>query len=291
MTFGFIASLTIIMIGLIFGFPGYIIRRSVLLILLLLWMTGGVATKDYVNRICQKVIKTIDSHLPCPEEVSDGADRPMDRKALWSVIHTLCVPASYFGVSFPCLKVDRAGGYAIIRSPSRAMQDFIIAPTVSIEGLESLSGMRGTYPNLWKAGWMSRDLLREAAQRDLAWNDAVLVVNSRWTRNQDHLHLHLGCIDRKLGEFISKEARRDGTNWRIVSPKATMPDIYLKFTNQEAIESDLFAMISNEIPGSENSTEWQTIALTGVDLGSKHGFALMMTLSPEPAERFLARAC
>jgi CDP-diacylglycerol pyrophosphatase len=291
MIFGLISALVIIILGAVFTLPRYIVRSSALLVLILSWLTDGLEPKDYADHICQRVIKKIDPHLPCPQEVTDWPKGSMDRKALWSVIDKLCVPVSYLGGAFPCLKVDRSAGYAAIRSPSRSTPDIMITPTSFIEGVESLSGLHGTYPNLWKAGWMSRDLLREVVHRNLAWNDVILAVNSKVTRSQDHLHLHLGCINRKLESLISAEAQRGGAVWRKISLGAHMPDVFIKFLTEEFIDTDLFAMINKEIPGRQSSAYTQTIALAGVMWESKPGFALMVTLKPAPAEVFLAPSC
>lgn len=288
---GLVLALLLIFIGMVFGLPKYIVRSSALLILLLSWLASGTIPRDNIDRICKKIIKKIDAHLPCLQEISDAVERPTDRTALWSVIHRLCVPASYIGFSFPCLRVDRAQGYAVLRSLAQSRPDIIVAPTVFIEGVESLPAMRGVYPNLWKAGWISRDLLTKYSHRELAWNEVILAVNSKMTRSQDQLHLHVGCIDRKLRDFISEEAGRRGANWRFVGPSGKFPDIYLKYLNKEAVNSDVFAMINNEIPASLNSAELQTIALAGVEIGSWQGYALIVTLHPEPAERFLAPTC
>ncbi len=248
-------------------------------------------SKDYVNLICHKIKQIVDPHLPCPDEIANGEERPSDRQALWSVIRTLCLPASYVGASFPCVKVDRAERYAILRAPSRSSLDFIIAPTFYIEGIESLSRLHETSPNLWKAGWMSRDLLSDAAHHDIAWDDIVLAVNSKLTRNQDQLHLHLGCFERKLKDVISTEALIGGSYWRIVKPKTIKAGLLVKFLTQEQIDEDLFAMINKEIPGRENSIESQTIALAGVGSGTNRGFVLMVTLAMAPAEKFLSSTC
>lgn len=247
--------------------------------------------KDYVNSICLKIKRKIDVHLPCPEEIAAAPDRPIDRKALWSVIHTLCVPASYLGLSFPCLKVDRAEGYAIIRSPSRARIDFIITPTSKIEGIESLFRNHAKSPNLWRAGWLSRDLLRQIANHDLARDNIVMSVNSKATRSQDQLHLHLGCFNPKLREFIAAEAIQAGSNWRFLRPQTINTGLYIKFLTQDAINIDLFGMIDDEIRRGDQFAEAETIALAGVNLGSSPGFALMVTFMPVPAERFLAATC
>lgn len=291
MIFGLINALLILILGAVFALPGLIVRSLALLVLVLSWLTDGLEPKDYAERLCQRVVKTIDSHLPCPQEVADWSRGSKDPNALWSVVHTLCVPVSYLGGAFPCLKVDRSAGYAVIRSPSSSMPDILITPTSYIEGVESLTALHGTYPNLWKAGWMSRELLGEAVHRHLAWNDVVLAVNSKLTRSQDHLHLHLGCINRQVEALISAEARRDGADWRKISLGAYMPEVFIKFLTADAIETDLFALIDREIPGRQNLADSQTIALAGVVGSSKPGFALMVTLRPEPAESFLAPSC
>jgi len=247
--------------------------------------------KDYVNGICQKVKSSVDAHLPCPDEFGDGMERPSNRKALWSVIRTLCIPASYVGISFPCLRTDRAGGYAVIRAPSRSRLDLIIAPTTFIEGMESLYRLKTAPPNLWNAGWISRDLLTAAAGRKLAWDEIILAVNSKTTRSQDHLHIHLGCIDRKLQNFIATEALSTASDWRIAPTEIIRPGVFIKFLNRDAINSDPFDIIKKEIPGSEKFATEQTIALAGVTRGSFQGFALIVTLVPVAAERFLAPNC
>lgn len=263
----------------------------VAIIIAVILQNHSVRTEIYVNRICQKIIRRLDKHLPCPSDIQDQTGRPTDRKALWSVIRGLCIPASYLGLSFPCVKVDRSEGYAIIRSPSRSRVDFIIAATSKIEGIESLIRSKVTSPNLWKAAWLSRDLLRETSDHDISWDEIVMAINSKATRSQDQLHLHLGCFDRKLRAFIAAEASRGGSQWRFVRTETIHAGLYLKFLTQDAIDYNLFAMINNEINRADIFAEAETIALAGVMLESKPSFALMVTLMPVPAERFLSYGC
>lgn len=247
--------------------------------------------KEYVNGVCQKIKSSVDTDLPCPDEFGDGSERPSNRKALWSVIRTLCLPASYLGLSFPCLRIDRAEGYAVIRSPSRASLDFIVTPTTFVEGVESLYHSKTTAPNLWKAGWMSRDLLEDAAHRDLAWDEIILAVNSKATRSQDHLHIHLGCVERKLRSYLAAEVMLPGSDWRIMGSETITPGFFVKFLKEDALNSDFFDKVIKEIPGGMKFAETQTIALAGVSRRSYRGFALMVTLAPMAAERLLAPSC
>jgi len=169
--------------------------------------------------------------------------------------------------------------------------DFIIRPTTFVEGVESLYRSKTKAPNLWKAGWMSKDLLEDAAHRELAWDEIILAVNSKATRSQDHLHIHLGCIERKLRSYLAAEVMTPGSDWRILVPEMIAPGLFVKFLNEDALNSDLFDKVIKEIPGGVKFAETQTVALAGVARSSYRGFALMVTLAPMAAETLLARSC
>ena len=60
-----------------------------------------------------------------------------DRTALWHVVNDLCRPMQQaFSLPLPCLKVDMAGGFAVIRAPGEKTR-ILFVPTEKIEGIES----------------------------------------------------------------------------------------------------------------------------------------------------------
>ncbi|MGJ0510262.1 MAG: CDP-diacylglycerol diphosphatase [Methylocystis sp.] len=106
-------------------------------------------------------------------------------------------------------KVDRARGYAVIRSPSRERLDFIVTPTTRVEGIESATSAKESPEKVWLAACKERRLLDEAPKHRLAWSDVILAINSMATRSQDQLHIYLGCINQQLRSFLASEPISD----------------------------------------------------------------------------------
>jgi CDP-diacylglycerol pyrophosphatase len=249
------------------------------------------APLDYGRKLCFLAREAVDPHLPCPENDASQIEKPADREALWSVVRTLCIPASYVGARFPCEKVNRSEGYAIIRSPSGDRLDFVITPTTRVAGVESLVSGLTDYPNLWRIAWRERGLLQPSSTRPLEWDAVALAVNSKSTRSQDQLHIHIGCISSALRAFLAAEQFPSRPQWVVRRPAGVNSGVFVKLLPKERIDEDLFRLIFNEIPGGKTFAEKETIAVAGVTRGAWRGFALLVTLEPTPAEAFLAARC
>ena len=121
----------------------------------------------------------------------------LHRSALWQVVRTCVVNAQLIGGPFPCLKVDIAAGaergWAVLRPPFGA-PDTILTPTRPIAGLED-SWLRGDdAPNYFAAAWEERALVKARDGAEVPAGAMALGVNSRATRTQDQLHIHIGCL-------------------------------------------------------------------------------------------------
>ncbi len=147
-----------------------------------------------LQNVCFLGRELYDRHLPCPNDPGPQTGKYADREALWSVIHSVCVPVSYLGFSFPCLVVNRKDGYVLIRSPAPRMIDLLLSPTKKIQGLESKELRSAEAPNLWLWAWKERNRLNAESGQNLSSNQIIMAVNSKATRSQDQLHLHLGCV-------------------------------------------------------------------------------------------------
>jgi CDP-diacylglycerol pyrophosphatase len=71
-----------------------------------------------------------------------------DRAALWCVVNDLCRPMQQtLNLPIPCLKVDTARGFTVIRAPGDETQ-ILIVPMTKIEGLESPIVLEERMPNI-----------------------------------------------------------------------------------------------------------------------------------------------
>ena len=120
----------------------------------------------------------------------------LDRLALWQVVRACVTDFELTDAPFPCLKVDLSAGeergHIVLRPPPR--HDLILAPTRKIVGIEDPFLQSPEAPNYFDAAWGARSFLKGAGGRAPARDAVALVVNSAVVRNQDQLHIHVGCL-------------------------------------------------------------------------------------------------
>ena len=126
------------------------------------------------------------------------------RLALWQIVGLCAIDKETTGSPFPCLEVNlaqgRARGFAVLRPPIGS-PDTILTPTARIVGLEDPRLQAAEAPNYFALAWDERRWLEGAAEDRLA-----LAVNSRLSRSQDQLHIHMGCIASDFAEHLANDA-------------------------------------------------------------------------------------
>jgi CDP-diacylglycerol diphosphatase len=111
--------------------------------------------------------------------------------ALWRVVHDLCVPdRRLLSLSAPCMKVSLAQGWAVVKDV-RNPTHLLLVPTRRIIGIESPFLTTPDAPNYWAFAWNARPLFERLLGRPAPREDIGLVVNSRFGRTQDQLHIHM----------------------------------------------------------------------------------------------------
>jgi CDP-diacylglycerol pyrophosphatase len=120
----------------------------------------------------------------------------LERLALWQVVRTCVVDYKLTGAPFPCLLVDLSAGdergEVVLRPP--LLHDMILAPTRKVVGVEDPLLQSPNAPNYFGAAWHARSLLKGPGGRGPDWDEVGLVVNPAVLRNQDQLHIHVGCL-------------------------------------------------------------------------------------------------
>jgi CDP-diacylglycerol pyrophosphatase len=120
----------------------------------------------------------------------------LERGALWQVVRACVADEKLTGSPFPCLEVDLTGGedqgYVVLRQPFP--RDTILAPTRKIIGVEDPFLYSPEAPNYFYAAWRARTFLDGPDGKPPERDRVALAVNSRVARNQDELHIHIGCL-------------------------------------------------------------------------------------------------
>jgi len=136
-----------------------------------------------------------------------------DPDALWNIVGGQCAPNQQAKHDpAPCVSVDLAGGYAVLKDESGATQVLVI-PTTKITGIESPALLDPAAPNFWADAWQARHDVESFAHREIPREDLALAVNSIFGRSQDQLHIHVDCIRPDVRDALDTAMDRIGSKW------------------------------------------------------------------------------
>ena len=136
-----------------------------------------------------------------------------DPDALWNIVGGQCAPNQQAKQDpSPCVSVDLAGGYAVLKDQNGATQVLVI-PTTRVTGIESPALLDPAAPNYWADAWKARHEVEQLAHREIPREDIALAVNSIYGRSQDQLHIHVDCIRPDVRDALNTVMDRIGPQW------------------------------------------------------------------------------
>src|SRR4051812_42417654 len=140
------------------------------------------------------------------------------RDALWSVVQTCVAAKQTIGVPLPCLDVVDATpdhpGVAIVPSPWNATH-ILVVPTARIIGIEAALQQPGAQ-TYWQAAVAARHFVTEASDGRVPPDHVGLAINSKGSRTQDQLHIHLDCVDPAVLTFVRDQDRAITSAWKLL---------------------------------------------------------------------------
>ena len=201
----------------------------------------------------------------------------LPRGTLWRVDQSCVLNQRTTGSPFPCLKVDLAAGYAVLRAPFRQTH-VVTMPTARVTGVDDPLLRRTDGPNYLAEAWDARSFVRQELQRPLGDDDIGLAVNSRLTRSQDQLHIHVDCLALRIKrELAPLVAGMPTDSWRENGFTFWGQHYWTRRLDKPTlVGTDVFAL-ADEIPAIKAAPALTTLAVIGVTLpqgGS--GFALLV---------------
>ena len=200
-----------------------------------------------------------------------------DSGALWKVEQLCLIADAATGLPFPCLKVDTAAGYVVLRPPY-GKADTILAPSVKIAGLELPVLQSPSAPNYFDLAWQARPFLAGKTSRKLAHDDVALAVNSRLSRSQNQLHVHLDCIAQDVQVALrAVEPRLPATGWvRLEKPLRHLDFWALRLPQPTLAGINPFALVARGVPDAKAGMAEMTIVIAGtVSKSGAKGFVLL----------------
>ena len=199
-----------------------------------------------------------------------------DPNSLWLITHNVCVPDQrQFGNPSPCMKVDLAAGYVLLKDPNSPTH-FVLSPTARVTGIEDPAILFPTAPNYWDQAWRARRYVEERAGRALGRDEVSLAINSINGRTQNQLHIHIDCIKPAVRAALHAHASAIAPYWAQF-PVPLAGDNYLaeRIDGSDLTRVNPFRLLST-LPQAHADMGNETLVVTGdTSPNGRPGFILL----------------
>jgi CDP-diacylglycerol pyrophosphatase len=197
--------------------------------------------------------------------------------ALWNVVHDLCVTdMKASGSPVPCVEVNLAGHYAVLKDLRGATQ-LLLIPTDRITGIESPVLLGPTSVNYWQAAWGTRLLFEKRAHRPVPRDDIGLAINSIYGRSQNQLHIHIDCVRADIRRLLKENESRIGTHWSAFGVNlAGRHYRVMRLAGADLGSRDPFKLLAEGDPAARADMGLQTLVVIGATFhDGEPGFILL----------------
>jgi CDP-diacylglycerol pyrophosphatase len=124
-------------------------------------------------------------------------------------------------IALPCLEVtpDKGNnappGVAILRSPWSTTHTLVV-PTQPIVGIEAPELLKAPAETYWQAAVAARRFVVSAAHSRIRTDQIGLAVNSKGSRTQDQLHIHVDCARGDVLSALRAHDQEFTNEWRLL---------------------------------------------------------------------------
>jgi CDP-diacylglycerol pyrophosphatase len=137
-----------------------------------------------------------------------GTSSPGGSNALWRLVDAGC---NQGWAPVPSLHCNRGGGDAVLKDICGGTH-YLLIPTARRTGVESAELLRDDEPDYFGDAWIARDRVIAASGRsDVHPDELGLAINSRWSRSQNQLHIHIDFVRPEVRDAIGRW-RREGAS-------------------------------------------------------------------------------
>jgi CDP-diacylglycerol pyrophosphatase len=218
-----------------------------------------------------------------------------ERQALWGVVRACVADYRLAGASFPCLSIDLSGGddrgYVVLRRPL-GPPDTILAPTRKVVGLEDPWLQSPEAPNYFAAALDARAFVVGADGTTPRLDEAALAVNSRFSRTQDQLHIHIGCLSARARRTL--DASVAGLRlraWGRVGALAPGADFWGWRTGQPNLDGvEPFRLAAERLSGRFADLGRQMIVVAGTRIAGRDELVVLAADVGPPVPRWFPSA-
>jgi CDP-diacylglycerol pyrophosphatase len=184
--------------------------------------------------------------------------------ALWRLVHDVCVPdMQTSGNPQPCVAVDLAGGYALVKDV-RGATHYLLVPTARVAGIESPDLLKPGSPNYFGDAWAARSLFEKSVGHPVPRDEEGLAINSVWGRSQNQLHIHIDCVQPQVQAALAEHRGEIGTRWSHLSFRLMGHHYQARWIDGEDLgANDPVKLLARADPAARADMGSETLAVIG----------------------------
>ena len=220
-----------------------------------------------------------------------SAPAKADPDALWNLVDQRCVPAAMAGrPTLPtCSEVDlapdRAHGWVVLKDLRGRLQ-FLLIPTEKITGIESPVLEVDDATNYFAKAWDAR-LYMDRLNGSAVPRDAVsLAINSRLTRSQNQLHIHVSCVRPDLRARLIAAQSDIGADWSALPGGWLRHRWFVRRIDEASLAAiNLFADVADHVPDAAAGMPLETIGVVAENFSDGTAGFVLMASRVDPQDR------
>ncbi len=204
-----------------------------------------------------------------------------DPSALWRIVHGACVPHVEAGEGpKPCERVDlgegEAEGVAILKDLNGVAQMLAI-PTRRISGIEDPQMLAPDAPPVFAEGWKAKSLVEaRLGGRPLPRETVALTINSKWSRSQDQLHVHVDCVAKSVVDALADYRPALDDRWRAMTvPLHGRVYFARRLDSADLGDAAPLRLLADGLEGAKGDMGAYSLAAVGATFDGKPGFILL----------------
>jgi CDP-diacylglycerol pyrophosphatase len=197
-----------------------------------------------------------------------------DSTALWRIVHDGCVPdQQQHDRPAPCAYVTT--DYAVLKD-QRGRTQFLLIPTRQSSGIDDPAILTPGAPNYWRAAWAARTYLFDAAGEPLPRSAVGMAINSRWSRSQSQLHIHIDCVRADVRDQLSAHQAEIRGGWSAL-PVVLEGHTYTarRLDSPDLRWANPFVLLSQSLPRGQPGMGDRTLVVIGAAFAADSGFILL----------------
>jgi CDP-diacylglycerol pyrophosphatase len=203
-----------------------------------------------------------------------------DPMALWRIVHGECLPHVEAGEGpKPCEAVDLNGGAAegvAILKDLVGVAQMLAIPTRRITGIEDPQMLEPDAPKVFADGWKARTLVEARLGKQLPREAVALAINSKWSRSQEQLHVHVDCVAESVVEVLAGYRSALDDHWRAMTEPLKGRIYFARRVDSTDLEDiQPLRLLADGLEGAKEHMGDYSLAAVGAEFDGRPGFILL----------------